>query len=427
MKKIYFLTLLLIIMSALVSSCSLDGIIAESTPEGGMSLQNLERIQGFDPSQSVVFSDSLYLNGPPEDIKKDIQLINADIDGNYVLPNPKLPIYAYQVKDQLFIPESYLWAIQVQPDMKIKTLLKEINSAKSKRKGKVAKKAGSNGDYGESSKTTFDIGGAEIKAVAERTNVVSTKPYTLSWRFDEAEMPDRIVLFDHNNQDYESVGLDEERISSVNPNVMSMIMDGSLGNRFTFIKDGNYPNVSPEKVAAGSIRLNGVRLVKNPTGVEPYYLFEVTSGATTPAKQNKQEQKTGEAIKGISDCEDYLRLKLPHITRMANYDNYQKGYFSLSCCEIYQSDRTLFWVLANSGAIGFNPETGKNQETVVIAKSELQKQSPKLYSAHQNEVRFPRLSPLPKPEKGVEEENDEKVPEIDNEEGAIAGESYKNT
>lgn len=393
MKKISLIVIAITALALFASACSsVPQGLSVASSNGDLIVRGVNNVEGYSPAVKVLASDSLYMNGSPDDGK--ILAFKKQKNGEYILPKAgkidRLPKYIFQIKDGLFNREEYLWAAGITQDYKIQTILMDENS------GDIVKgqKEPIKGVNPKNNSKTFDVFGSEIKAVkANDGSTVYFDPYKLSFMLNETESIDKLVQFSYNGMDIQIYDLNDPAVTSqVNRKVKALLIDLKYGNRFTFITGtGKYPNISKELYKENYLKLTGVKLALNDYGNEPYYLFEVISTGN-PKEALLAEAQTGD-IKTEkhcdNDCNGYFHLKLKP-AHHANNENYAaNGYISLNCCDIYKRDKMLFMKLVSWGAIGYDKETGRNQEYTRIDPNLLLSYNPVLYSENKHRIKRP--------------------------------------
>jgi len=317
----------------------------------------------------VFGTEKLYTGGLPPNAKL---VIIKPVRGVYNIKDSGIR-YVFQLKDTLFNKKSYLWVLEVTNDSRIGTPIVMD--------GDAPKSASSTSTLGMK---TFDIYGSTIKAVnIDDGKTVMVKPHRLSFMLS-ADQAENLVLYSYNGQDMLIRPLTQESQVGSNFKVKAVTIDLSFGNRFTFMTaDGKFPNVSPQLVSQGHPKLDGIVLVKNDLGNEPFYLFEVISTESTTL------QTKGGSCQINGDCSGYYGLELPP-ARQALDANYPDGYIRLDVCDVYKSDKSLFLRLLSSGAIGFDRSSGANQSTVRIRWQDLKFLSPRLWFKYKNKIIYPK-------------------------------------
>ncbi len=379
--------MLMVLALALINSCSSPQGLSVFKTKTDLGVRGVSNIKGFTPGSQVLMSDTLYTKGPPnEDM---VQEIKPNKKGEYIMPDvtnaAQLPKYLYQLKNGLFNKEDYLWAIGITPDFKIQTIILD-----DKGNPGIGGSDASNGGGavpGEASNKTFDIFGAEIKAVKiDDGTIAYYEPYRLSFMLNEAAVATKLVQFSYNNQDMQIVDLNDQAMAkAVSRKVKVVTVDLKYGNRFTFLTaDGKYPNISPELIKEGRVTLEGLQLSKNEVGVVPYFLLEVPRGDYS-AQRSGSENRANNDKRTTSSCGGYYDMKLKP-ARTAKDENYPNGYIKLDCCSLCQNHPFTFARLVATGAIGYDKSTGRNQSTTRIDPEQLKNLDKALYEQSKDKI-----------------------------------------
>lgn len=405
MKKIILLSLCFSLLVGLSSCGSNAGLTAKKDKKtNDVKIKGAKSLNQFDPNKDVYASDSLYFGNEPS---LDHQVfLGASKSGNFTLPNTNgnatLPAYIYQVKSGTYEPNDYLWAVKLTDNGNengelgtekligddLTKLANNLNTDKTSTKN--GKKTPKNRNVVDK---TFSITGAKIKVTKkDDPESVYREPYVISFVLNEEEELDRMIVYNNNGMDYYSIDLNDTESGLVvfetpgDKTERRVTVDGGRYNQFTFVsKSGRFADIGLGK----NIELINVKVVKR-EGMQEEGSYYILAFDNNSNKEDKYPQKgvdkdsNKKTVQGDSynkmdtDCSGYLNIKLPGLSRPANYNNYPGGYYSLSCCDVYKFDPALFQILTRvnangTAAIGFDRATNRNQSTVVIGLTEFQK------------------------------------------------------
>ena len=388
MKRQFYLVWVVLLAVLAVSCAGPKGLSVAKSKNNDMVVHGINNVKGYDPSRQVLMADSLYLNGPPDDSK--ITAFNPNKNGDIIIPDgmdkTQLPKYLFQVKDGLFNKDDYLWAAGLTSDYKIQTLMS--GDIKNGQKANVyAQNLNGMAQTGPGvigNERTFNVFGSEIMAAkGDNNSTAFYEPCRLSFMLNGPDSASMLVQFSYNNQDMQFFDLNNPAlVQRVGRYVKVVNVDLKYGNHFTFVTAaGKFPDLSPEMVEEGKVKLTGVRLSKNEVGTAPFFVLEI------PRKMVAGDEFSVSAPVKLSN--GYQKLKLP-FARKAKNSNYPNGYIQLDCAELWRSYRISFITFVTWGAIGFDKSTGQNQLTVRVSPETLKLVSPELYEQNKNKIIKPK-------------------------------------